>query len=126
PRAHRPTEQRVQHVARIPIVVVLRVAADADAQVTLFELLVANLNLRHHAWRLFADHLARRVERSELLSNQLPDALVFEVPHRRHDQVSSGVSVLEVVPERVGAERLDGFLRAENRPAERVMLPEAL
>ena len=45
PRAHRAAEHRIQHVAGVAIVVILRIAARAEADVALLELLVADQDL---------------------------------------------------------------------------------
>ena len=97
PRAHRAAEQRVEHIARIAIVVALRIAADADANVALLELLVPDLRLGHDLRRLLADRLAGGLERSELLVDEITDALVLEVPHGRDDQVARGVRLSKVI-----------------------------
>ena len=52
PRAHRAAEHGVQHVARIAVLVVLLVAAGAEADVALLELLVADEHVRNDARRL--------------------------------------------------------------------------
>ena len=41
-------------------------------------------------------------------------------------RLRSRVRVREICPQQIGVERLDGFARAENRTAQRVILPEAL
>ena len=51
---------------------------------------------------------------------------VLEIADRRHDQVARRIGVREVRAQQVGVERLDGFAGAENRTAERVILPEPL
>ena len=126
PRAHRSAEHRVQHVARIAVVVILRVAAGAETEVALLQLFVADENLRRHRRRLFADRLARRWHRREPLFDELADVIVLEVADRRDDQVGRGVRAVEVVAKQVGGERLDRFARPENRPPQRMVGPESL
>ena len=96
-RAHRPAEKRIQQVARIPIVVVLRIAAHTDAEVALFELLVADQHLGHHLGGLLTQCRAVGRQRPELLVHELADPLVFQVADGRHDQIAGGVRLLEVV-----------------------------
>src|SRR5206468_8097981 len=125
-RAHRAAEQRVEHVARVPVVVVLRIAADAEAHVALLELLVAHENLGDHARRLIAGRIARFGQRSELLADELAHPVVLEVADRRDDQVPGRIDAPEVITQQLRVERLDRLLRAEDRTAERMILPEAL
>ena len=96
PRAHRATEQRIQHVARIASVVILRIAADTDAEVTLFELFVANQDLRHDLRRLVSERFARFDQRPEFLIDQIAHAVVFQVADGGHDQVPGGIGVAEI------------------------------
>ena len=96
PRAHRAAEQRIEHVAGIPIVVVLRIAAGAEAQVALLELLVANQNIGDDRRRLLACRFAHRRQIAELRVDQIANVTVLEVADRRHNQVSRRVGVLEI------------------------------
>ena len=66
------------------------------------------------------------VMRAELLRNQIADALVLEIAHGRYDQVARRIRIGKVAAEQIGVERLDGIAGAEDRAAERVVLPEAL
>ena len=55
PRAHRAAEQRVQDVAHVPVVVLLRVAGRPHADVALLQFLCANDERRHDARGLIHD-----------------------------------------------------------------------
>ena len=78
-RAHRSAEQRVQHVAGITVVVILGIAADAEAHVALLELLVADQDPRHHLGRLVTRGFAGLGEGSELLLDEIADAFPLHV-----------------------------------------------
>src|SRR6185295_11722716 len=103
-----------------------RVAADAEAQMALLELLVPHQNLRHHLWRFVATRLARFRQRPELLLDEVANPIVLEIPDRGDDQILGGVDATEIVAQQVGVERFDGFLGPEDWPAERMVLPEPL
>src|SRR5262249_61452773 len=126
PRAHRAAEQRVQHVARVAVLVILRIAADAETQMALLELLVAHDDLRHDARRLIAHDFAGLGERSQFLLHQTADAIVLPVSERGDDQVVRRVYAPEIAAQEIRIERFDRFLRAENRAPERMVFPEAL
>ena len=51
---------------------------------------------------------------------------MLDVADRRDDQVRRAVDAREIAAEPILRQRFDRFLRAENRPAERMTLPEAL
>src|SRR5207244_230440 len=126
PRAHRTAEQRVQHVARIPIVVVLRIAAGADADVALLELFAADENLRHDVRRLLADRFTGLDQRSELPVDELSHMSVLEIPDGRDNEVPRCVRLPKIAAQQIRTEGLHGFARAQYRTAQRVIFPEAL
>ena len=105
---------------------ILRIAARAHAQVALLELLVAHQNLRCDRRRLLPHDLTGLWHGAESLLHQLADAIVFEIADGGHDQVRRGVRVAKIIAEEVDVERFDRFTRAENRPPQRVVFPEAL
>src|SRR5439155_16883084 len=78
-RAHRTTEHRVQHVARIAVLVILLVAAGAEADVTLFELLVADDDARLDARARGRKAQAFGRHGSERRLDDVADLLVLDV-----------------------------------------------
>ena len=126
PRAHRTAEQRVEHVARIPIVVLLRIAADAQAEVTLLELLVPHQRLRHDARRVLGVRLAglRRASRT-FCSMSSRTCACSRLPAAETIRFRARVGVGEI--RRAARSALNDSTvsaRAQNRAAERVVLPE--
>ncbi len=125
-RAHRPAQHGVEHVTRIPIVVVLRVAARAHADVTLLEVLVADNHLRHDRWRCIGRPRRARWHRLERRQNQLPYPRMLDVAGGRHDDVAGGIGRLEILSQALLRERLNRLSRPEDRAPQRMPLPEAL
>ncbi len=72
------------------------------------------------------DHLADRGKIAEAFVHEVAKVLVLEIADGRDDQIARRVSVSEVVAKPPLSKRLDGLLRAEDRAAERMILPESL
>ena len=67
-----------------------------------------------------------RADRGERLFDQAAELRVIEIAGGRDDHVRRDVGVVEILPQRLLIERLDGLRDAENRPAERMALPVGL
>src|ERR1051325_3025022 len=98
----------------MPIVVVLRIAGRAQADVTLFQFLVANLNLGNDRRSSLSRCLARRSEIAKLLINELADARVIEVADGGDDQIVGRICVAEISTQALGVERFDRLAHTEN------------
>ena len=105
---------------------VLRIAARAQTHVALLELLVPDQDLRHDGRPVLDDRLAGLRHRGEPFFDEGAHARVVEVADGGNNQVWGGVGVREIVAQDVGVQRLDRVRTPENRPAQRVIFPEAL
>ena len=70
--------------------------------------------------------VARLGDAGERPLHQVPHPGVLEVARGRHDEVVGGVDAAEVVAQDGLGQRLHGLARAEDRPAQRVAVPEGL
>ena len=102
PRAHRPAEHRVQDVADVAVVVVLRIAVGAETDVALLELLGPDdAPAARRAARVVRDAAARRAAAcSKAPADQVAHLRVLDVAGRRDDQVRRAYSVAEIVAQR--------------------------
>jgi hypothetical protein len=106
--------------------VILPIARRAEADVTLLELLVADDDLRDDVRRCVPERLTDERHAVERAQHQVAHLVVLDVAGRRDDQVRRAVGAREIRPQPLAGERLDGFLRAEDRAAERMVGPEVL
>ena len=124
-RAHAAAQQGVQHVAGEPLLVRQRIGGHAQAQVHLLQrLLVAQGDARVRAGRDVRGRRRAGRQRFEMLAHQVHQAVVGQVAGRGDDQVGGRVDVRVVVVDGLAVEALHGLARAQDRLAERVVLPE--
>ena len=84
------------------------------------------MHLGHHPGRRIAARRRHRRQPAEPLHHQVADALVLDVADRHDDQVRRDVGAAEEIQEDVAIEGRDRLGRAEDRPAQRVPVPEPL
>src|SRR5262249_45384010 len=125
-RTHRAAENGVQNVARITILVILLVAARPETNVTLFELLIPDDQLRNHSRRSLQQQRAVGRHGTERALDDVSYLFVLDVPDGSDDHVRRRIDCLEVAPQTFGVQSLDGLFRAKDRASERVPLPETL
>jgi hypothetical protein len=125
-RAHRPAKNRVEHVARVSILMILPVPARAEADVALLELLRADGDPWNHDGRGFGNVHALAWNGAKGTLDEVADALVIDVADSSNNQVRRGVHTVEVAPQGRRGQRLDGLFRPENRAPERVPFPQML
>ena len=99
PRAHRAAEQRVEHVARVAVLVALRITRDPRQMWLCSSSLLRMSTFGATCGASSTVRLADRRDAAELLRHQIPHALVLEVAHGRHDQVARRVGVREIAAE---------------------------
>src|SRR4051812_19678374 len=92
----------------------------------LFELLGPCQHAGLDRRRLLRKRVGARRQWGKRLRHELAQLSMIQIAGRRDDHVRRDICAGEVVSQRVFGERLDGLLRSEDWPSERMSFPKVL
>ena len=124
-RAHRAAERGVERIAGVTFRVVLWQGRRAEHDVTLLQILLANLDRRRgDRHRVLGFGATVRNLRERAFEQRL-HVVVLEIADGDHYEVLGHVGVAKILLQGVAIEGVDAGGGAENRTAERMAAPEA-
>src|SRR3954470_6366128 len=98
---------------------ILRIAIGAKADMALFELFRSRNYLRTDPRRIPGERRALRCESAERGVDELAHAGMIQVSGGGNDHVGRHIRAAKILEQRFSCERLDGFLRSQDRAPER-------